>query len=244
MPSLTAWRSRETLGKFPASWPMWKPAGGSSQGVRLPKSLMGREGSSDAILACVCFFKAMTWQPVTDYKMAGVHISMWLRQGHRCVWTKAAALHRNTHQLFSVCQCQHICFTMRLSSSLQPSHPCYRLTVGEPSLCLPVSTVWPQASNCTNMPKCHAGIPVPLTPIKTQRGSTILSSRFLLLSNLWKIYKPACCSQRSDLLKATSIIYKERKPDTNASSNKDLSRNYSLWLWADEYLLTPVNTYV
>lgn len=79
---------------------------------------------------------------------------------------------------------------------------------------------------------------------KTQRGSTILSSRFLLLSNLWKIYKPACCSQHSDLLKATSIIYKERKPDTNASSNKDLSRNYSLWLWADEYLLTPVNTYV
>ncbi len=97
------------------------------------KPLGGREGSSKAIPACVLcvrFFKAMTWQLVTDYKMAGVHISMWLRQGHCCVGTKAAALHRNTHQLFSVCQCQHICLTMRLSSSLQLSHPCYRLTEG------------------------------------------------------------------------------------------------------------------
>lgn len=195
---------------------------------------MGREGPSVASLVCVCvcvcFFKAMTWQPVTDYKMAGVHVSMWLRQGHRCVWTKAAALHRNAHQLFSVCQCQHICLTMQPSSSLHESHPCYRLTVGEPSSCLPVSTVWPpQASNCANMPKCHISIPVPLTLIKTQWGTTILSSRFLLLHNLWKSYKSAC-SQRSDLLKATSIIYRERKPDTTASSNKDLSRNYSTCL--------------
>lgn len=176
----------------------------------------------------------MTWQLVTDYKMAGVHISMWLRQGHCCVWTKAAALHRNTHQLFSVCQCQHICLTMHLSSSLQPSQPVLSTYSGKSHLCVCQFPLYdPQVSNCTNMPKCHTGIPVPLTPIQTQRGSTILSSRFLLLSNLWKIYKPACCSQRSDLLKPTSIIYRERKPDTNAFRNKDLSRNYSLWFWAD-----------
>ncbi len=105
---------------------------------------------------------------------------------------------------------------------------------GESHLCVCQFPLYdPQVSNGTNMPKCHAGIPVPLTPIKTQRGSTILPSRFLLLSNLWKIYNSACCSQRSDLLKATSIIYRERKPDTNASRNKDLSRNYSLWFWVD-----------
>lgn len=54
LPSLVAWRSSETLGEFPAAQPMWKPAGGSSHSVRLPKSLMGREGPSVASLACVC----------------------------------------------------------------------------------------------------------------------------------------------------------------------------------------------
>lgn len=247
MPSLTAWRSSETLGKFPAAWPMWKPAGGSSHGVRLPKRLMGREGSSNAILACVYVCVSLRlWlgslSPITK----------WPVFTFQCGWGKVTAAFGQKQLLFTETLINYSQYVSVNISALQCGCPVLysRLTRAidlqwESHLCVCQFPLYdPQASNCTNMPKCHAGIPVPLTPIKTQRGTTILSSRFLLLSNLWKIYKPACCSQRSDLLKATSIIYRERKPDTNASSNKDLSRNYSLWFWADEYLLTPVNTYV
>lgn len=92
--------------------------------------------------------------------MAGVQISMWLKQGHWCKRTKAAALHRNAHQLFSVCQCQHIGFTMQPSSSLRPS--CSRYRLRQTRRRLPAAR--PHASNSANMHKCHTHTPI--KPIK------------------------------------------------------------------------------
>lgn len=57
----------------------------------------------------------MTWQDHSYYEIVGLHFnSTWPCQGHhmpaclpglletRCYWTKAAASHRHTQQLFSV----------------------------------------------------------------------------------------------------------------------------------------------
>lgn len=119
MPSLVAWRSSETLGEFPAAWPMWEPAGGSSHSVRLPKSLMGREGSScchSSMCVCVCVSLRLWLGSLSP-------ITKWPVFTFQCGWGKVTAAFGQKQLLFTETPINYSQYVSVNISALQCTRP-------------------------------------------------------------------------------------------------------------------------
>jgi len=141
---------------------------------------LGEFPAAGGSLACVCVCVSLRlWlgslSPITK----------WPVFTFQCGWSKVTTTFGQKQLLFTEMPIKYSQYVRvnTSASSVHKPHPSYRLTVGEASSRSPVSTVY-------DLKLCKHGQMSPLTPIKPQWGTTILSSRFLLLHNLWKINKP------------------------------------------------------
>lgn len=91
----------------------------------LPRIPMGREEHLVRVCVPVSFFKGVTWQPDSNYKMAGVGFGVAKARSQRR-WgagQKQLRFKRHACRLFSVSGCKQICSTMHQDSPLHCSHP-------------------------------------------------------------------------------------------------------------------------